>query len=399
MKTHVRFLIWLLALASCEQGSFLEVSQYPVATHTPTHIIRLDPHAVGLQIRQGARPDSTEIHLLATRLFEKLRLSEHARIGSVYTHLFTGFEATLQPEEAALLLHQPAVLAIEENVAFAIAQVPAPYHNTDTVLLFQQQLPWGIARLHAPGVAAKENRAWILDTGVDLDHPDLNVNRADSRCFLPPISFEFDAEDYNGHGTHIGGVIGAMDNHFGVVGIAPGTELVAVKVLSRNGIGTLSTILAGLEYAAEKALPGDVINLSFAGRSSALMDEAVKSIASKGIYVVIAAGNNSKDIEFSSPARVEATRVFTVAAVDTTLAFAAFSNFGTGVDFAEPGTRILSTYRNGQYAVLSGTSCAAPHLSGLLLLPDTLARVPIAVAVGDPDGKPDPILGILPTGH
>ncbi|MBT1704043.1 S8 family serine peptidase [Chryseosolibacter indicus] len=231
--------------------------------------------------------------------------------------------------------------------------------------------------------------AWIIDTGIDSDHPDLNVNTKSSKSFLEGNdSFE----DDNGHGTHIGGIIGALNNRIGTLGVASGASLVALKVLDENGDGKLSGLLAALSYVRSNAKAGDVVNISvgFEDASQTLENE-IKSIANRGVFFALAAGNESTKANTYSPARTSGNNIYTVSAVDSLNRFANFSNFGNDVvDYAAPGVRILSAYKNGKYAILSGTSMAAPHVAGILLI--NSGKINSAgTALNDPDDDPDPI--------
>jgi subtilisin family serine protease len=230
--------------------------------------------------------------------------------------------------------------------------------------------------------------AWIIDTGIDLDHPDLNVNTALSRSF---IDGQTTADDLNGHGTHVAGVIGAKNNQVGLIGIASNIQVVALKVLNQLGEGRLSNVIAAVRYVAANGNAGDVVNMSLGGEgTSATLDREIRAAADRGILFSIAAGNDSDDVSKYSPARINHPNVLTVSAVDSTGRFAQFSNFGADVDVAAYGVRILSTYSNSRYAILSGTSMAAPHVAGLMLTRGI--KIPTrGVAINDPDGKPDPI--------
>ena len=231
--------------------------------------------------------------------------------------------------------------------------------------------------------------AWIIDTGIDSDHRDLNVDKERSRSFLQGLS---SYEDDNGHGTHIGGIIGALNNDFGTLGVASGATLVGLKVLDSNGDGKLSGLLNALTFVRSNAKAGDVVNISvgFTDVSSTLENE-IKAIADKGVYFTLAAGNNSTEANTYSPARTSGKNIYTIAAVDSLDQFASFSNYGNDViDFAAPGVRILSTYKDGKYAILSGTSMAAPHVAGILLINNGKIN-PIGNALADPDGTPDPL--------
>jgi subtilisin len=231
--------------------------------------------------------------------------------------------------------------------------------------------------------------AWILDTGIDSDHGDLNVDKNRSRSFLQDNS---SYEDDNGHGTHIGGIIGALNNTIGTLGIASGATLVGLKVLDKNGDGKLSGLLNALAYVKSNGKAGDVVNISIGfPEESQILEDEIRSIAAKEIYFALAAGNESAPASDYSPARTAGKNIYTVTAVDSANTFAAFSNYGNDVvDFAAPGVNILSTFTNGRYATLSGTSMAAPHVAGLLLINDGKINSS-GSAVGDPDGVGDPL--------
>lgn len=249
-----------------------------------------------------------------------------------------------------------------------------------------QETPWGINKVGKGKTGS--HTAWVLDTGLDTDHPDLNVDIARSKSF---ICSESSVEDMNGHGTHVAGIIAAKDNSLGVVGVAPGNLLVGLKVMNAEGEGTMSDLLEGLDYVYQNAGEGDVVNMSLSGEADTFLDNMVNKISSeKHIYFVMAAGNESDDANKSSPQRLNNAYVYTISAMDNSGVFAEFSNYGTCVDYCAPGVEILSTYLNGQYAILTGTSMAAPHFTGMLLQGANMI-VSNGYVTNDPDGKPDPI--------
>lgn len=256
-----------------------------------------------------------------------------------------------------------------------------------------QTVPWGVTRVKGgAGTGSGSGTAWVIDSGIDLDHPDLNVDVARSRSFTTGSS----PEDGHGHGTHVAGTIGAYDNGFGVVGVSPGARLVAVRVLNNAGSGTTSGVIAGVDYVAANGANGDVANMSLGGGVSTALDNAVIAAAATGIKFTLAAGNESDSATNHSPARANGPNVYTVSsfakgssATDTDDPWSSFSNYGTPVDFAEPGSSIPSTYKGGGYATMSGTSMAAPHLAGILLTRNSPASG--GTVDGDPDGNPDTI--------
>ena len=258
-----------------------------------------------------------------------------------------------------------------------------------------QDTGWGVTRVGGSSDATGRT-VWILDTGIDLDHCDLNVDVGRSVTFINDgrnRGHPATPDDRNGHGTIVAGIVGAIDNEIGAVGVAAGATLVSVRVLNADGFGSYSAIAAGVDYVAANAAPGDVANMSLRGRThSDFLHQAVENAASRGILFSIAAGNDTVDASISTePAHVEHPNVYTVSAIDSLDALASFSNFGNPpVDFAAPGVDVLSILMGGgvKYTAL-GTSMAAPHVAGLLADGGTVGFD--GFAVGDPDGIPDPI--------
>ncbi|WP_395624019.1 S8 family serine peptidase [Sphingomonas daechungensis] len=246
-----------------------------------------------------------------------------------------------------------------------------------------EQTPPGITAVGGSvDMSGSTKTAFVIDSGIDLTHPDLNVDTARSKSFVGG-----DAGDKNGHGTHVSGTIGAKKNGVGVVGVAAGIRLVAVRVLGANGSGSTSGVIAGIDYVKSIGKSGDVANMSLGGGFSQALNDAVVG-ASASVKFALAAGNESDDANNHSPASANGNNIYTVSAVDSSKKFASFSNFGNPpVDYAEPGVSILSTYKGGGYATLSGTSMASPHMAGLLLVGGLKS---CGTATSDPDGNSDP---------
>ncbi|RYY21199.1 MAG: S8 family peptidase [Chitinophagaceae bacterium] len=290
-----------------------------------------------------------------------------------------GFIARISKQDARNIARDPLVETVEQDRIIALGScfsVAAP-----------TLLTWNIKKTGYGDGTGKT--AWVIDTGIESTHPDLNVDISRSRSF---ITGDASFEDKNGHGTHVAGIIGAKNNLFGVLGVASNASLVALKVLNGEGEGTLGGIIKALAYVNANAKAGDVVNISLGEEeASDVFDSQVKQTAAKGIFITIAAGNDGKPATDFSPARANAPNIYTVSAIDSLNNFASFSNYGNdAVDFAAPGVHILSTYTNKRYAYLSGTSMAAPHVAGLLLLSGTKIQI-AGYAKNDPDGNPDPI--------
>ncbi|HDP76314.1 MAG TPA: S8 family peptidase [Bacteroidales bacterium] len=305
------------------------------------------------------------------------------QIDQVYGAAISGFSAELTELQVNALLKDKRVAYVEPDrwivLDYKVEQTSDAAKG--------QTIPWGITRIGGAVNYTGTNVAWIIDTGIDLDHPDLNVNVTKSKNF---VSTAKSPDDDNGHGSHVAGTVAAKNNDIGVIGVAAGAPVVAVKVLNRRGSGAYSTIISGVNYVASAGVAGDVANMSLGGPTYQALDDAVLAASNKGIKFCLAAGNESTDANNSSPARVNGTNIYTISAMDNADKFASFSNYGNPpIDYCAPGVSIYSTYKNGKYATLSGTSMASPHACGVVLLgaPKTDGYV-----LNDPDGKPDPII-------
>ncbi|TVP39483.1 S8 family peptidase [Candidatus Nitrosocosmicus arcticus] len=213
----------------------------------------------------------------------------------------------------------------------------------------------------------------ILDTGISLDHPDLNVYKNVSF-----IEGTLTGDDDLGHGSHIAGIAAAKDNSIGILGVAPGAKLWAIKICDVNGNCPLSSQIKGIQYVNEHADEIDIVNLSIENPPSNKLDKAINESLSKGLIYVVAAGNSNINTSLTSPARIPG--VIAVSAIsdsdgecggrgNDTIGgpddyAATFSNYGNSIDFAAPGVNVFSTYKGDGYAFDSGTSMASPVVAG-----------------------------------
>ncbi|CUU10795.1 Peptidase inhibitor I9 [Candidatus Kryptobacter tengchongensis] len=287
----------------------------------------------------------------------------------VYRYTIKGFSAEIPEDKLLALRNDPRIDYIEED---------------GIVYAFAQTLPWGVDRIDADVSSTKAGdgtgsvtgvRVYIIDTGIQLNHPDLNV--------VGGVDFtgKGTADDGNGHGTHVAGIVGAKDDNNYVVGVAPGVELFAVKVLGDDGSGSFSNVISGVDFVTQQKLNNPslpiVANMSLGARTGTTynsLDNAVVNSIKAGVVYTIAAGNDGADAKNYSPAHVK--EAITVGAYDESNKFATFSNWGSLLDINAPGVRILSTYIGSSTATLSGTSMAAPHVAGAAAL--YLSRNPSA---------------------
>lgn len=304
------------------------------------------------------------------------------QVGYIYEHALKGFSIIVPTQAKAALERNPNVKYVETDyIRYAFAQT----------------IPTGIKRIFAdsnPKIFIDGNDDYrvdvdvaVIDTGVDFQHPDLNVvggvNCTGS--ILRPKCVDGGDDDHY-HGTHVAGIIGALDNGIGVVGVAPGARLWAVKVLNKNGSGWSSWIIAGIDWVAANAATIEVANMSLGGSGFSQAEyDAIQGAVNKGVAFAVAAGNEDDDARNYSPGGFN--NVLSVSALadfngipggsgsptcradqDDTLAD--FSNWGPEIDLAAPGVCIFSTIplEQGEYGTLSGTSMASPHAAGALAL-------------------------------
>lgn len=317
------------------------------------------------------------------------------RVTHLYTTALKGFAAKMPGDAAARVAARNPNIAYYEPDAIAFAFPKPPWagggSGEESTTCSVQETPWGITRVGGPANGMGLT-AWVIDTGIDLDHPDLNVDVGRSANFV--LRGKDSPNDGHGHGSHVAGTIAAIDNECDVIGVAAGASVVAVRVLDNSGSGSYAGVIAGVDYVAKSAKLGDVANMSLGGPYSQALNAAVVGAATKGILFAIAAGNSADDAINYSPASATALNVYTVSASDSNDGFAWFSNYGNPpVYCAAPGVSVLSTKKGGGTTSMSGTSMAAPHVAGLLLFGAPGYDGSVA---GDPDGTPDGICHFWP---
>ena len=254
-----------------------------------------------------------------------------------------------------------------------------------------QTTPWSVTRLGGP-VDGSNYTAWVLDSGIDLDHADLNV--VSSRGFTAfTKGRDAGVDDGNGHDTHVAGTIAALDNNIDMVGVAAGAKVVPIKVLDSRGSGSWSGVLAGIDHVATNASAGDCANMSLGGGFNQELNDAVENAPQRsGAFFVIAAGNESQHASNVSAASASHNRVFTISATDSNDHFASFSNYGNPpVDYAAPGVSILSTLSGGGTTTMSGTSMASPAACAVIMMSNGNPSVD-GKAINDPDGNANSIV-------
>jgi subtilisin len=374
---------WILSPVS--QNSFFEAKALRFDTTSlqgKNDDLRINSHNVAKKLREvtGEKiPNDYIVVLKNNNFLSSVRSlageakSEGAALGQIYDNALRGFSIKV-----------PNV-----NVLKAIMKNPdVDYVQPDVkVKAFAQSLPTGVNRVDGDlsstksgdGSGAVNVDIGIMDTGIDLNHPDLNVYRQ-----VTFVSGTSSGNDDNGHGTAVAGIAAAKDNSQGVVGLAPGARLWAIKVLDSNGIGSSSNIIKGIDYVTQHANEIDVVNLSFGavGQNKALHSAIIKSVAA-GVTYTAAAGNEAIDASSVFPAsypEVIAVSAIVdtdgkcggISGISTTVgkddSFASFSNYGSVIDLAAPGVLIKTTAKGSSYITFSGTSVSTPHVTGAVAL-------------------------------
>ncbi|NPV08344.1 MAG: S8 family serine peptidase [Anaerolineae bacterium] len=340
---------------------------------------------------------------------EALARAHGLAVTHVYRHALRGMAAVVPEGRLEGLQRDPRVAYVEENVP---------------VYLAEQVLPTGVDRIDADlspvaGIDGVDTRVdadiAIIDTGVDRSHPDLNVAGVTDCAGPNPFRGsckDGHGDDADGHGTHVAGIATALDNGVGVVGVAPGARIWAVKVFSDSGSGYLSWVIAGIDWVTARASDIEVANMSLSwGGNVASARTAIQNSVARGVVYVVAAGNGLSDVygadgqfgtsddtepaSYPEVATISAladfdgrpggitskTLRFSACTEDRDDSFACFSNYsrsvapgnpvtspGAAIDLMLPGVDILSTYKGGGYASMSGTSMASPHGAGLAAL-------------------------------
>ena len=253
------------------------------------------------------------------------------------------------------------------------------------------EIPAGVALIQAPRIwnetKGKGITIAVLDTGCDTSHSDLQEQIVGGRNFTDDDGSNPDIFlDYNGHGTHVAGTIAARQNDDGVIGVAPEASLLIVKVLNKNGSGQYDWIIDGIHYAIEQKV--DIISMSLGGPNDMPeLHQAIKKAIANNILVVCAAGNegdgDDATDEFGYPGCYN--EVISVGAINLERRSSKFTNSHNEIDLVAPGEKIISTYLNGKYATLSGTSMAAPHVSGALALIKNLVNNSFGRQLSEPE--------------
>lgn len=313
-----------------------------------------------------------------------------------YGAVYSGFAARVPEARLDALRNDPRVASVSYDGTVWASQGNCPFCGGNGGGDTGQVLPWGVDRVGADEITntGAGIHVYIIDTGIDQDHADLFQGNgfAVETCKGGGCITDFD--DDNGHGTHVAGTAGALDNDEAVVGVAPDVVLHAVKVLNRNGSGSFSGVVAGIDWVAQETVSlgvATVANMSLGGGGSKTgscsssgftgsdnLHAAMCNAANVGVVFAVAAGNDGADAEGSIPAAYDDAAI-TVSATQEGDDWPSWSNWGDNtaswttnasapVAIAAPGVSVLSTWNDGGTNTISGTSMASPHTAGAAAL-------------------------------
>ncbi|GAA1012997.1 peptidase S8 [Streptomyces sp. F-3] len=315
-----------------------------LAADSPTAI--KDSYIVTLKKNAGFTAASAKGKGLVTKYGGKVK--------KTFGSALNGYTANLSATEARRLAADPAVASVEQDQKVQLADVT------------QTNAPWGLDRIDQaslplsrtytyPDSAGSGVTVYVIDTGVRITHREIS-GRA---------SYGYDAvsggtpSDGNGHGTHVATTVAGT-----TYGVAKKAKIVAVRVLNASGSGTVSGVIAGVDWVTRNHSGPSVANMSLGGGISTALDTAVRNSIASGVTYAVAAGNSNTNASSSSPARV--TEALTVGATTSTDARASYSNYGSVLDLFAPGSSITAGWHTSDTATntISGTSMATPHVAG-----------------------------------
>lgn len=298
------------------------------------------------------------------------------KVKAYYTAGISGFAIELTEKEFQAFSTNKAIKAVEHNRIGDIPYFAPKDRNLGHARM--QTTPCGVQKAGGPVLATSNRLIWVVDSGIDVDHPDLNVETSLGKSFVPNNT-SFD--DIYGHGTHISGIAAAIDNGFGVVGVAAGAPVVPIKIFEPGTSFSTTIFFGALNYIIQNGTAGDVIAIAsgtgpgIPSIGTPIGSGFLRTLSNMNIRVAMAAGNSADDAALYYPPRVNEANVFTIVAMDCDENWWRFSNYGHQTcDYAATGVNVYSTDINGTYSTHSGTSMAAPHVAGIMQLRNDLPR-------------------------
>ncbi|HRI27360.1 MAG TPA: S8 family serine peptidase [Chitinophagales bacterium] len=353
------------------QGQFIVILKEEVAK--PVVSEKRAPVQDRAKKEEATRSARTKNISAIQSVVETSRISK-SNVVAEFGDVLVGFAAKLNDEQVKTLRSNKSVAGVYQDYEVETSVVGIDFDPCmEEMSYLNQTTTCAVTNAGGPvDGSGKATWIWILDTGIDLDHPDLNV-QASSPFAKSFISGET-INDGDGHGTHVAGIAAARNNGFGVVGVSAGARVVPVKVLDNTGSGSFSGIISGLNHVAQYDIPGDVVNMSIQSygwnnceNANPTLRDAVRNLGNAGTFVVIAAGNSGACANRDLPGCINGNKVYTVGSITCQNTCSGFSNFGAApIDWVAVGSNVYSTFKGGGYATMSGTSMAAPVVAGII---------------------------------
>ncbi|MES1036273.1 S8 family serine peptidase [Bacillus pumilus] len=312
----------------------------------------------------AAPPKETDVIIVyKNQKGKQTAIEESEKVNAQYIHL-PAVAVTADEQAVTSLKQDPNIAYVSKNIKVKLASSTMKQTAAATGQNFLVQQSYNLQKLNVKqaikeGVTGKNVKVAVLDTGIS-PHEDLKVSGGKSF-----VKYTTSYKDDQGHGTHVAGTIGALNNDYGTVGVASGAKLYAVKVLDKKGEGDLYSLLRGIDWAISNKM--DIMNLSLSFEDNIpILQSAVDAAYKKGLLVVAASGNDGKKNFISYPAAYNS--VIAVSATNEKDKLVSLSNTGKGIEFSAPGEKVISTYLKNEYWYATGTSQAAPHVTGMLAL-------------------------------
>lgn len=308
----------------------------------------------------------------ALNAYLKLKGAKMGDIKGEYVYAVVGYTAVLTPEELAKVKANPDVQGIYQDFEIKLPPKITGVAPPD-IQIAKQYTTCSVTTAGGPvDGSAKNTWIWILDTGIDGSHPDLNVQTVSpfATSFITGESWN----DVNGHGTHLAGIAAAKNNSIGVAGVSAGAKVVPVKVLNAQGSGPISSLIAGLNHVAMYDIPNDVVCIPVGAypvsdcvNAYPALRDAIVNLANAGTWVVMSAGYSGGDAANFNPGCINGNRICTVGSLSCLLNASSFSNFSsTVVDWVAVGENVYSTLPGSRYGALSGTALTVPVVAGII---------------------------------
>lgn len=324
-------------------------------------------------------------------LVSRLAASYDLDVENIYQVVFKGFSASMPANVVQALRDDRRIESVVPDRMVSMG-TPAPFNKPPggggvVPRVSPQVISWSVANVGTASGIGK--RVWLLDTGIDPNHPDLTIDARLSRNFVKRTGLKTTSwQDEHGHGTNWAGIIGAKNDGYDAVGVAAGCTLIAARAYGADGLGYLSWVYAAMDYIAANTVAGDVVCFWGTWALDAGTDARIRASAANGVTWVVYSGGLSADAMNYSPANTgyNNPNIWTVSGHDEFGSFYLPSNYGMAVDVCAPATNIVTTKLGGGIETVTGGNLAAPHVAGILRVGTMGSHGPVA---NDPDGDPD----------